>query len=493
VCYDKIIDASPEGKPVESYCLKKTEYGDFYWWTISSYDLRNTSAHPLSPNIYKFEAKKDSAKDPDFAAVPQVGWRLNLTSERSVEPVPLILYPDGHTMKDWRLDSNSECKITVFAEHEQKTLTTEYCVHRDILNGLNGCNILSRSKKDKYTSKVKLHHSAANQFPVMLDFIYRGELRMSQHNAIILKYLANLFECKPMLQQVNRFCHKEMSNFSSAIWSLFYNQARELEYYAVTAVIEKACGDSFDELIQEGRDNKQLAATIPLSAWKRIFADVELDEVNSIGASMLLEEVFEQHKAGLTADLFEALTAKLTSVDYDATQGLLKRDFYFKSASKANPRDVEELSRIQALCVSAIASRLIELAENSEGNAFAGLALIQAELERLPTRCPMIVTQTLMEVVMESATEYDSENSDSDNGNMRIIIKTMTGETLLFNVELSCTIDRLKQKIQRKTGFRIDQQRLTNEDSVLEDGRTLADYNVQSDDYFDLTLLQVGC
>ena len=71
---------------------------------------------------------------------------------------------------------------------------------------------------------------------------------------------------------------------------------------------------------------------------------------------------------------------------------------------------------------------------------------------------------------------------------MQIYVKTLTGKTIVLDIDPCDTIENINNKIEEKEGIPPAHQKLIYKGSLLNPERTLADYNIQKNSTLHLML-----
>ena len=74
------------------------------------------------------------------------------------------------------------------------------------------------------------------------------------------------------------------------------------------------------------------------------------------------------------------------------------------------------------------------------------------------------------------------------NEKIQVFVKTITGKTVTFDLDPNDSVESVKALIHDKEGVPPDQQRLVFGGKQLEDGKTLKDYDIQSESTIHLIL-----
>ncbi|GFE55063.1 ubiquitin [Babesia ovis] len=94
---------------------------------------------------------------------------------------------------------------------------------------------------------------------------------------------------------------------------------------------------------------------------------------------------------------------------------------------------------------------------------------------------------------LNNAESVDYDNAKIDvmvtlRGGMRVQVQTMMGQKLEVEVDPNETVLEFKKKLSKKQKLPVDQQRIIYEGKMLQDNKTLADYNIKNNSVIHMVL-----
>merc|ERR1711904_261026 len=115
--------------------------------------------------------------------------------------------------------------------------------------------------------------------------------------------------------------------------------------------------------------------------------------------------------------------------------------------------------------------------------------------EREREREMRLLAQARMEAAKEVMARLDYSPRKGDirlRGGIMIKVKTLTGKEIEIDIELSDSIERIKERVEEKEGIPPIQQRLIFAGRQMNDEKTAKDYNIEGGSVLHLVLALRG-
>lgn len=157
-----------------------------------------------------------------------------------------------------------------------------------------------------HTSRLVLEDKAAEAIPVILDYIYTGNLAICTENACALHYLSQQFEIKALRRQVKDFWINaiNMDNLTK-----YYQDARVFKDERILAHAEEYCAQHIFD-VDENRVVEILTTLDPYFFLRVVSSErLQKDNGTSYRLSLLVAVYCNIHKSELNESLFLRLTA----------------------------------------------------------------------------------------------------------------------------------------------------------------------------------------
>lgn len=283
----------------------------------------------------------------------------------------------------WRLDpkeSHSDWKIeithTTAADDVSSSKTDLYHVHKCIMSiGSRQSDYFhalfhdgGRFAETKHgKSTIPLHPLAAAAVPVMLDYIYTGDLQINHENATALHYLGDYFSIPSLGKQVKKFWHK--SNVDGKDAATYYRHAQELG----DAKVLRNFKNFVVRNIMRVQPNGFLTKVNDMALWKDIAKEaVAVDQSLYSWSAKVPREKVSRHLSQLLAafianrkhDLSKHDFQQLTRPDYlpflddgKVPRVLLEMEYHFGLQNETELSSLQERS-LTAMALSGAYGRL---------------------------------------------------------------------------------------------------------------------------------------
>lgn len=260
----------------------------------------------------------------------------------------------------WRGDPNETCSDWTLVVVTNELETASYHVHKSVVcfgsrqakyfaRIMLNQSVDKRKRRDRKgysapvpTTKIELDQRDAENFPILLDYIYSPSIYLSSNgtmvtaastitsqsltsvpteedcnlyggvedittkNAVSLRYLAKRFEVEPMVLAVNRFIQKDL-NFQTGPYYL--STAAEYKDVRLMDSAQRLCAENIEQI------SSNALLQLPTHLFRVVIKSLESFEDDNRELSLFLSEIvcryLERHPQALNAGILLELTDPL--------------------------------------------------------------------------------------------------------------------------------------------------------------------------------------